>query len=158
MGGVAAVTQLPIPLGGGWLQLWLGALALGIAVGLAGRWIGGWARIASRYPSIPRSEPAHGVWMGMGVLGSQKARNSVRLWLDATHLHVEPILPLRVFRPSFSIPLTDIRATPERWGLFPVPVVRLTLQRDPTFRFLVLRRAFDRLAAASGGRLHLNAG
>jgi hypothetical protein len=114
-------------------------------------------RLAELYPPAPARTPRRRVFASAMFVGRLFYRCSAWLTVDHSYLHVSGFGPARLWVPKFSIVLSDITSTPERfrWGLYSPLTIRLTLARDPSTRFLVWPDEFEKLAAASGGRLRL---
>jgi hypothetical protein len=114
-------------------------------------------RLAELYPPVPARTPRRRVFASAMFVGRLFYRCSAWLTVDHSYLHVSGFGPARLWVPKFSIVLSDITSTPERfrWGLYNPLTIRLTLARDPSTRFLVWPDEFEKLAAASGGRLRL---
>jgi hypothetical protein len=115
-------------------------------------------RLAELYPPVQPRAPRRRVFASALFVGRQFFRYSAWLTVDDSHLHVSGFGPARLWVPKLSVALSDITATPERfrWGLYVRSTIRLTLARDRSMKFLVWPDEFERLAAASGGRLRLN--
>ena len=80
----------------------------------------------------------------------------VKIGADHRYLHVNVVYSLR-FRGDFSVPLSEITAEPDRFPLMILApdVVRLDLAGDRSRPILVWYPLFERLSAATGGRLEL---
>jgi hypothetical protein len=139
----------------GWILL------IGIPIGipttmLLGRW-SGWRRLAALYPE----RPIHGGrrFRCSLIMRVTWYRGGVRLTADDSHLHFS-VWPL--YRPGhrpFSVPWSDVSMSRDEWPWLPfkgLPVVRLTLAKEPNLRILVQMSIGEGIIAASGGRLELN--
>jgi hypothetical protein len=140
------------------LHAWLGAFLLGCVLTLVfGRRFGNWARLVELYPATPRQSGPGRVWVGLLIFGRGRIRNSTWMEIDEGHLHVSAAKPMHLLRAPFSVPMADITATHDVWmgGLLRLPVVRLTLARNPSLHIMVTPALFERLSAMSDGRLHV---
>jgi hypothetical protein len=140
------------------LHAWLGAFLLACVLTLVfGRRFGNWARLVELYPTTPRQGGPGRLFVGLMIFGRGRIRNSTWMEIDAGHLHVSAVKPMHLVRAPFSVPLADIAATPDVWlgGLLRLPVIRLTLARNPSLRIMVTPPLFERLAAMSDGRLRV---
>jgi hypothetical protein len=150
-----------VPVGGFTILLaWIGAFVLMVMLALAtGSRFGNWARLVELYPATPHRGGGGRLWVGLLIFGRGRIRNSTWMAIEGGHLHVSAVAPLHVVRAPFSVPLADITATPDVWtgGLLRLPVVRLTLARNPSLRIMVTPPLFERLAAMSDGRLRVGA-
>lgn len=139
-------------------RAWL-PLALLVLVMIAWRLNRGtlWHRLAELYPSASPRTSGRRLFASRVVVGTGFYKNTTRLSVDETHLHVSGLGPSRLWLPTFSVPWSDISATYDDypWGLWNSRVIRLTFARDPGIRFLVWPGEFERLTKASGGRLRL---
>ena len=133
------------------------ALIVGIpATTLLGRW-SGWRRLAGLYPE----RPVHrGRRFRCGlIMRVTWYRGGARLTADDSHLHFS-VWPL--YRPGhrpFSVPWSDVSVSRDEWPWLPfkgLPVMRLTLAKDPSLRILVQMSIGEGIVAASGGRLELS--
>jgi hypothetical protein len=152
--------SLPLPFDARYLPLLVVALVV-IAwapfLFLTGR-TSGWRRLAALYPDrnpgTGRSFRCSPVLMGIS-----NYRGGARLTPDESHLHFAQSALQRPGHPSFSVPWSDITASPDEWPWFPMkghPMVRLTLLKDPDLRVLIPVRDGERIVAASGGWLSLD--
>jgi hypothetical protein len=137
------------------------ALGCGVIIGipataLLGRW-SGWRRLAALYPE----RAVHGgrrIRCGL-IMRVTWYRGGVRLTADDAHLHFS-VWPL--YRPGhrpFSVPWPDVSISRDEWPWLPfkgLPVVRLTLAKEPGIRILVQMSVGEGIIAASGGRLELS--
>ena len=112
-----------------------------------------WRRLAELYPAVPLRNPSRRIFASRLVLGKGFYKNTTWLTIDDSHLHVSGVGPSRLWMPTFSVPLSDISATPDDypWGLWDSRVIRLSFARDPSVRFMVWPTEFEQLAAASEG-------
>jgi hypothetical protein len=80
----------------------------------------------------------------------------VKIGADSGYLHVKLVYPSRP-RGGFSVPLGEITAEPDRFPLMILApdVVRLSFASDPGRPMLVWYPLFERLSAATQGRLKL---
>ena len=132
----------------------LGAIVSAPLVTLIGRW-SGWRRLADHYPDRNNGR-ARSFRSGQLVMHMSVYRGGVRLTPDESYLHFAPTLFMRPGHRAFSVPWSDIEATPDGWPWFPLkghPVVRLTLAADPELRILVQVKDAKRIFEGSGGRL-----
>jgi hypothetical protein len=108
-----------------------------------------------RYPPA-RSAPGTKLTMERVVFGRGPRMTWVKIGADHAYLHVKLVYSLRL-RGGFSVPLSAVTAEPDRFPLMILKpdVVRLTFARDPDRPMLVWYPLFDRLSAASQGRLKL---
>jgi hypothetical protein len=117
----------------------------------------GGSPLCDRYPPV---EPAEGTKRTLErvVFGTGPRMTWVKVGADHAHLHVAFAYTLGNAR--FSVPLEEITAVPDRFPLMILApdVIRLTFERDPGRPMLVGRLLFDRLSAASGGRLKVAGG
>jgi hypothetical protein len=125
------------------------------AMTLLGAW-SGWRRFAALYPS----KPVHGgrrLKCGL-IMRVTHYRSGVRLTADGAHLHFSVVAPFRPGHRPFSVPWSDVVLSRDEWPWFPfkgLPVIRLTLAREPGIRILVQKSVGEGIMAASGGRLTL---
>jgi hypothetical protein len=82
----------------------------------------------------------------------------VRIGADRERLHVRVMSSFQGGG-SFSVPLDEVTATPDRYGWMVVTpeTVRLRFARAPEELMMILPGDFTRLVEASGGRLRLEA-
>lgn len=110
------------------------------------------------YPAVP---PAAGTKRTLErvVFGAGPRMTWVKVGADPAYLHVGFVYALGD-RAKFSVPLEEITAVPDRFPLMVLSpdVIRLTFARDPGRPMLVWRLLFDRLSAASQGRLKVAGG
>jgi hypothetical protein len=139
----------------GWILL------IGIPIGipattLLGRW-SGWRRLAAFYPD----RPVHGGrrFRCALIMRATWYRGGVRLTADACHLRFS-VWPLcRPGHRPFSVPWSDVSVSRDEWPWLPfkgLPMLRLTLAKDPGIRILVKVPVGEGIIAASGGRLELS--
>lgn len=154
------------PRRGGWLPFSPRYLPLLVVAWLVVVWVpmslltagwSGWRRLADLYPG---RDTAGGRSFSCGsmVMGRANYRGGVRARADEAHLHFSAWPLFRPGHPPFSVPWSDITATPDGWPWFPfkgMPVVRLSLRRCPGLRILVPRQVGERIVAESGGRLEV---
>ena len=152
-------TELPLPFDLRYLPLLaLGLFALATIPGVAlvAR-RSGWRRLAERYPTRNTGrEPSFR--SGPVVMNKSIYKAGVRFAVDESHLHFAMPAVKRPGHPPFSVPWSDIEASPDEWPWFPFkgePMVRLTLANAPDLRILVKRRDGMRIADASGRRLEI---
>ena len=125
------------------------------AMTLLGAW-SGWRRFAALYSR----KPVHGgrrFKCGL-IMRMTHYRSGVRLTADDTHLHFSVVAPFRPGHRPFSVPWSDVAVSRDGWPWFPfrgLPVIRLTLAREPGIRILVRVSVGEGIIAASGGRLTL---
>ena len=114
-------------------------------------------RLADVYPEAPRRNPGRRIYASPLVVGKLFYRNTTWLQPDDTYLHVLGIGPSSLWMPTISIPWSDISAISDIYSVvvWDARVVRLTLARDPSMRFLMWPDAFERLNKETGGRLSL---
>lgn len=150
--------SLPLPFDVRYLPLvilvWM-LIAIGPFLVLIGR-RSGWRRLADLYPA--RSSRGESFRSGMMVMNKTVYRGGVRLTADESHLHFAMPAFARPGHPPFSIPWSELAMSPDEWPWFPLkgrPLVRLTPAKHPDLRILAQVRDGERIAAASGGRLHL---
>jgi hypothetical protein len=132
-------------------------LIVGIpATTLLGRW-SGWRRLAGLYPERPVHRGRR--FRCSLIMRVTWYRGGVRLTADDSHLHFS-VWPL--YRPGhrpFSVPWSDVSISRDEWPWLPfkgLPVVRLTLAKEPGIRILVQMSVGEGIIAASGGRLELS--
>ena len=116
------------------------------------------ARLAELYPAV---DPARGTrrTRERAVFGrGYFSMCWVKIGADHAHLHVEILNSLRGTG-SFSVPLAEVTAMPDRYGwmILAPDVVRLRLARAPEVVLLVWAKTFYRLTEASTERLRLSA-
>ena len=139
----------------GWILL------IGVPIGipatmLLGRW-SGWRRLAALYPE----RPVHGGrrFRCSLIMRVTWYRGGVRLTADASHLRFS-VWPLcRPGHRPFSVPWSDVSLSRDEWPWLPfkgLPMMRLTLAKDPGIRILVKVPVGEGIIAASGGRLKLS--
>jgi hypothetical protein len=89
------------------------------------------------------------------VVGRGFYKNMTRFRLDDTYLHISGVGPYRLWLPAFSVPWSEVSATPDDypWGLWDSRVIRLIFARDPGARVLVWPHVYDDMLRARGGRL-----
>jgi hypothetical protein len=141
-----------------WLTLI--AIALGLAVWTLA-WIilrhlgSGRRRLAQLYPAARATFTGQHIFAWRVVIGKRYYQNMTWLKIDDSYLHVSGPGPFRRWLPTFSVPLSDITATPDeyRWALFDPAVIRLIFARDPSIRFLVWPSEFWKMTEASNGLL-----
>lgn len=109
----------------------------------------------------PRREPAPGTRLRIdrAIFGRGYFSMAwVKIGADHDHLHVSTIGSYQGLG-SFSVPLEDVTATPDRYGwmILAPQVVRLSFGRAPEAVMMVWPRDWAKLAQASGGRLRLEA-
>jgi hypothetical protein len=119
---------------------------------------GGPSRLAELYPAV---EPAPGtpVRMDRAIFGrGYFSIGWVRIGADCERLHVRVLNSLQGGG-SFSAPLDDVSATPDRYGwmILAPNTVWLRFARAPEALMMIFPGDFARLAEASGGRLRLQA-
>jgi hypothetical protein len=128
-----------------------GFVALWVVVSILMSHLSGWRRLAQHYPAAATPE-GRSLWVGL-VLRWVAYRGIVRLKTGHSHLHFSVALPWRIAHPPFSVPWGDISGVPDRyWGF---PAVRFTIARAPDIDVRMSASDARRLAAASGGCLHL---
>ena len=152
--------DLPLPFDLRYVPLFaIGLLALisipGVA--LVGR-TSGWRRLAARYPD---RNDGRGTSFRSGPVVMNKSiyKAGVRFTMDESHLHCAMPAINRPGHPPFSVPWSDIEASPDEWPWFPFkgePMVRLTLAAVSDLRILVKQRDGVRIAEASGGRMEID--
>jgi hypothetical protein len=153
-GGKFPIRYLPLFLIG-WILL------LGIPIGipammLLARW-SGWRRLAAFYPV----RPVHGGrrFRCSLIMRVTWYRGGVRLIADAAHLRFS-VWPLcRPGHRPFSVPWSDVSVSRDEWPWLPfkgLPMMRLTLAKDPGIRILVKVPVGEGIIAASGGRLKMS--
>jgi hypothetical protein len=115
----------------------------------------GGRRHAEHYPAVPATHTGRRIFAWRVVIGQGFYKNMTWLKADDRYLHVSGLGPFRLWIPTFSVPLSDISATPDeyRWAFLDPHVIRLTFARDPSVRFLVWPDEFEKLIEASNGRL-----
>ena len=139
----------------GWVLI--GGLVVGLPLHtLLARW-SGWRRLAALYPS----KPIHrGRRFKCGlIMRVTHYRSGVRLTADDSHLHFSVVALFRPGHRPFSVPWADVAVSRDEWPWLPfkgLPVMRLTLARDPGIRILVQVSVGAGIIAASGGRLELS--
>jgi hypothetical protein len=152
--GKLNVRHLPLFLLG-WILL------IGIPIGipattLLGRW-SGWRRLAALYPDRPINGGRR--FRCALIMRVTWYRGGVRLTADDSHLRFS-VWPLcRPGHQPFSVPWSDVSVSRDEWPWLPfkgLPMMRLTLARDPGIRILVKVPVGEGIIAASGGRLELS--
>jgi hypothetical protein len=115
----------------------------------------GWRRLAERYPSRNTGR-GPSFRSGPVVMTRSIYKAGVRFTTDELHLHFAMPAINRPGHPPFSVPWSDLEASPDEWPWFPFkgePMIRLTLASEPDLRILVKQRDGMRIAQASGRRL-----
>lgn len=151
--------SFPLPFDVRYLPL----IAVGMAVivgvpytALIGRW-SGWRRLAERYPDRKAGREAS-FRSGPVVINKSIYKAGVRFAMDDAHLHFAMPAISRPGHSPFSVPWSDIEASPDEWPWFPFkgePMVRLTLAGAADLRILAKQRDVRRIAQASGARLRI---
>lgn len=120
---------------------------------------GGWRRLAERYPAAPLRRPRRRFFAAGLVVGTRYYKNTAWLTVDDSHLHVSGLGPASLVLRRFSVPHSDIMATPDdfRWGPWNPRVTRMTFAREATTPVMVLPALYLKLVEASAGRLRLPA-
>jgi hypothetical protein len=152
--------ELPLPFDLRYLPL----LALGLAViaivpmtAFVSR-VSGWRRLATRYPTRNTGRETS-FRSGPAVMSKSIYKAGIRFTIDDSHLHFAMPVISRPGHSPFSVPWSDITASPDEWPWFPFkgePMVRLTLAGEPDLRILVKQRDGMRIAEASGRRLEIH--
>jgi hypothetical protein len=111
-----------------------------------------WRRLAELYPAVLPRLHERSLFVSRVVVGRAFYKNTIWFRLDDTYLHVSGLGPFRLWQPTFSVPWSEISATPDHypWGLWDSRVIRLTFARDPTARVLVWPHVYDDMISASG--------
>ena len=123
-GGAFEPLLLLLPLG---LVGWVALCIYGVAV------VGGWRRLAERYPS---SRPIDGQRFDMeslhlGWFG--RYSNCVEVTVGGKGISLQPMVPFRIGHPRLTIPWADVVGHQRRWGLPHRTVVWLASGRALTF-------------------------
>jgi len=134
--------------------LWLPVVWLAAAcAGLVATRRSVWRRLAELYPGVPPRQRVRSLFVSRVVVGRAFYKNTIRFSLDDTYLHVSGLGPFRLWQPTFSVPWSEISATPDDypWGLWDSRVIRLTLARDPAARVLVWPHVYDDMIRLAAG-------
>jgi hypothetical protein len=126
-------------------------------LGIVGRG-SGWHRLAGKYPAV-RAREARRIRCPLLAMGRRLYRGAARLTADVSYLHLSMMALFRPGHPPFSVPWSDISASRDVWPWFPfsgVPMIRLTLAKDPDLKILVRVPVGEAILAASGGRVRLS--
>ena len=118
----------------------------------------GWRRLPEPYPN---RNTGRGTSFRSGPVVMNKSiyKAGVRFTVDESHLHFAMPAINRPGHPPFSVPWSDIEASPDEWPWFPFkgePMVRLSVAAAPELRILVKQHDGARIAEASGGRLEID--
>ena len=149
--------SLPLPFDVRYLPLFAVGMAVIIGVpatAMLARW-SGWRQLAARYPDRNTGR-GHSFKSGPLVMNKSVYKAGVRLTMDESHLHFRMSALARPGHGPFSVPWSEMQASPDEWPWFPFkgePMVRLTVAAYPELRILVKARDGRRIAEASGGRL-----
>ena len=149
--------SLPLPFDVRYLPLFAVGMAVIIGVpatAMLARW-SGWRQLAARYPDRNTGR-GHSFKSGPLVMNKSVYKAGVRFTMDESHLHFRMSALARPGHGPFSVPWSEMQASPDEWPWFPFkgePMVRLTVAAYPELRILVKARDGRRIAEASGGRL-----
>lgn len=149
--------SFPLPFDVRYLPLFAVGMAVIIGVpatAMLARW-SGWRQLAARYPDRNTGR-GHSFKSGPLVMNKSVYKAGVRFTMDESHLHFRMSALARPGHGPFSVPWSEMQASPDEWPWFPFkgePMVRLTVAAYPELRILVKARDGRRIAEASGGRL-----
>jgi hypothetical protein len=116
------------------------------------------SRLVELYPAVAPA-PGTRIRMDRGVFGRGYFSMAwMRIGADQERLHVHVVSSFQGGG-SFSVPLDEVTATPDRYGwmVLTPETVRLRFARAPEELMMIFPGDFARLVEASGGRLRLEA-